>query len=61
MGDWAKPYGKGRGEDLQVNIQGPTTWGAIGSGTDHETDLIVGDGILRVTGPARDSLSIILR
>lgn len=40
---------------------GPTTWGAIGSGADHETDLIVGDGILRVTGPARDSLSIILR
>jgi hypothetical protein len=40
---------------------GPTTWGAIGSGADHETDLIVGDGILRVTGPARSGLSVIVK
>ena len=40
---------------------GPTTWGAIGSGADHETDLIVGEGVLRVTGPARSGLSVIVK
>jgi len=40
---------------------GPTTWGAIGSGAEHETDLIVGEGILRVAGPARSGLSVIVK
>ncbi len=40
---------------------GPTTWGAIGSGAAHETDMIVGEGILRVAGPARSGLVVIVK
>ncbi len=40
---------------------GPTTWGAIGSGAAHETDMIVGEGILRVAGPARSGLAVIVK
>ena len=40
---------------------GPTTWGAIGSGARHETDMITGDGILRVLGPSRSGLTLIVR
>ena len=40
---------------------GPTTWGAIGSGAKHETDMITGDGILRVLGPSRSGLTLVVR
>ena len=40
---------------------GPTTWGAIGSGAEHETDMITGSGILRVLGPSRSGLILIVK
>ena len=35
-----------------LKCYGETTWGAVGSGAEHETSCITGTGILRVKGPA---------
>lgn len=40
---------------------GQTTWGAIGSGARHETELITGSGILHVSGPTQTGLTLIVK
>lgn len=40
---------------------GQTTWGAIGSGAAHETELITGSGILHVSGPKQPGLILIVK
>ncbi len=43
----------------RLQRKGKTTWGAIGSGAEHETPMITGGGILRVKGPSNGFLLIV--
>jgi hypothetical protein len=47
--------------DGRLRCLGETTWGAVGSGAAHETPRITGTGILRVKGPARRGMVIIVK
>ena len=40
---------------------GATTWGAVGSGAEHETEQLTGRGILRVKGPLDPGTIIFVR
>lgn len=43
----------------RLQRKGKTTWGAIGSGAEHETPMITGGGILRVKGPSNGFMLIV--
>ena len=47
--------------DGRLRCLGETTWGAVGSGAVHETPRITGTGILRVKGPARRGMMLIVK